>query len=99
MPGPGEQPQLDYNSPVFTNYINPLLDKFQTSGNINITATIDHNLNVNLVVSGDPTAIKIQGQLKPLANKMTQTLQSAAKSGIIEKPELPVTWHWIQNYG
>ena len=99
FPKVGENPSLDMNNPVFTNYVNPILDKAGTQGKINVLIVITPDLRVELKVSGDSTAKIIQQGLKPLADKMTKILLLAKESGKVENPDSPKTLGWLLNYG
>lgn len=99
MPKDNESGQLDSESKPFKKYVNPAMDWAGTKEKINITATIDTELSVSLVVSGDSTAPVIQKALVPLAREMSKALKTASASNIIVPPEAPVSWQWVINYG
>lgn len=93
FPHPGEQPQLDYSSEVFTKYINPALDQAGTTSPISIDILVSPNMQVTLSVRGDT---KVQAVLqRTLGAMMTRALMGAK----LTPPSRQLKWSWIINYG
>jgi len=76
-----DKPTIDHRHAVFTNYVNPALDKFNVDEKINIHITVDANLNVTLrIPENKQVQQELQGTLGVVMTKALKGLPSRPDS-------------------
>lgn len=100
-PEPGSVPIPNYSSKLYTQYINPILDKAGTQGKVTIQMWINPNLSTTIKVTGDPTAKMIETELQRTLGKKIENILLNEKN--IIPPQKPLRiggpTGWIINYG